>query len=149
MADAEQAEDMAVAAGLGDHALAGIDQHHRQIGIRCAGRHVAGVLHVARGIGNDETPPLRGEEAVGDVDGNALLALRLQAIDQQREIEIAAGGAGHLALRLQRGELVVKQHFRIVEQPADQRALAVIDAAAGDKAQRRLVAVIEPQCIES
>ena len=31
--------------------------------------------------------------AVGDIDRDALLALRLQAVDQQREIEVAAGGA--------------------------------------------------------
>ena len=57
---------------------------------------------MARRIGDDEAAPLRGEETIGDIDGNALLALRLQAIDQQREIEIAAGGAGGLALRLKR-----------------------------------------------
>ena len=38
-----------------------------------------------------------GEEAVGDVDGDALLALRLQPVDQQREIDVVAGGA--VALR--------------------------------------------------
>ena len=81
-----------MAPGLGDDALARIDQHHREIGAGGAGRHVAGVLHVAGRVGDDEAAPLRGEEAVGDVDGDALLALRLQAIDQQREIEIAAGG---------------------------------------------------------
>ena len=145
---AEQAEDVAVAPGLRDHALAGVDQHHREIGIGRAGRHVAGVLHVARRVGDDEPAPLGGEEPIGDVDGDALLALRLQAVDQQREIEIAAGGAGDLALRRQRGELVVEQHLRIVEQTADQRALAVIDAAAGDEAQRRPVAVTQPQRVE-
>jgi hypothetical protein len=31
------------------------------------------------GVGDDETAALRGEEPVGDVDGNALFAFRLQA----------------------------------------------------------------------
>jgi hypothetical protein len=53
---------------------------------------------MARGIGDDETATLRGKEPVGDVDRNALLGLRLQAVDQKREIEIATGGAGDLAL---------------------------------------------------
>ena len=33
------------------------------------------------------------EIAVGDVDGDALLALGLEAVDQQREIDVLAGGA--------------------------------------------------------
>ena len=37
------------------------------------------------------------------------------------------------------GELVFEQHLRFVEQPADQGRLAVIDAAAGDEAQKILV----------
>jgi hypothetical protein len=104
---------------------------------------------VARGVGDHETALRRGKEPVGDVDGNALLALRLQAVNQQREIEIAAGGAGDLALRLQRRQLIVEQQFRIIEQTANQRALAVIDAAAGDKAQRRPVAMFKPQRLEN
>ena len=35
----------------------------------------------------------RREEAVGDVDGDALLALGLEAVDQQREIDVVAGRA--------------------------------------------------------
>jgi hypothetical protein len=33
------------------------------------------------------------EEAVGDVDGDALLALGLQPVDEQREVDVLAGGA--------------------------------------------------------
>ena len=83
-------DEVAVPAGLGQHALAGIDQDHRQIGGRGAGDHVAGVLLVAGRVGDDELAPLGGEEAVGDVDGDALLALGGQAVDQQREVELVA-----------------------------------------------------------
>ena len=41
----------------------------------------------------------------------------------------------------QRRELIVEDHLRFVEQPADQRRLAVVDAAAGDEAQQALVLV--------
>ena len=38
--------------------------------------------------------------------------------------------------RFEVGDLVLHQEVRIVEQPADQRGLAVVDAAAGQEAQR-------------
>ena len=70
-------------ARLRQHALPRIDQHDRKVGGRGAGRHVARVLLVARRVGDDELALRRGEEAVGDIDGDALLALRLQPVDQQ------------------------------------------------------------------
>jgi hypothetical protein len=46
-----------------------------EVGGRGAGGHVARVLLVARRVGDDELAPVGGEVAVGDVDGDALLAL--------------------------------------------------------------------------
>jgi hypothetical protein len=45
---------------------------------------------VARRVGDDELAPVGAEEAVGDVDRDALLALGGQAVDQQREVDLAA-----------------------------------------------------------
>jgi hypothetical protein len=89
---------------------------------------------VARRVGDDELAPRRGEVAVGDVDGDALLALGLEAVGEQREIDPARAAAQRRAL--ERGELVLVDRARVVEQPPDQRALAVVDAAGGDEAQR-------------
>ena len=44
------------------------------------------------------------------------------------------------AVPLQRRDLVVGQHPAVVEQPPDQGRFAVVDRAAGDEAQHRLVA---------
>ena len=137
-ADAEQRHQVAVPAGLRQHALARIDQDDGQVGGRGAGHHVARVLLVPGRVGDDELAPLGGEEAVGDVDGDALLALGRQPVDQQREIELLALGAEPARVALERRELIVEQRLRFVQQPADQRALAVIDAAAGDEAQQLL-----------
>ena len=52
-----------------------------------AGDHVARVADVARRVGEDERAPRGGEEAVGDVDRDALLALGAQAVGEQREVE--------------------------------------------------------------
>ena len=52
--DAEQRDDDRVAMGLRQQALARVDQQDREIGVRGAGRHVAGVLLVAGRVGDDE-----------------------------------------------------------------------------------------------
>jgi hypothetical protein len=90
---------------------------------------------MARRIGDDEAALIGGEEAVGDVDGNALLALRLQSIDQQREVDIVAGGAVLAGVAFQGREMVIEDQLGVVEQPADQRGFAIIDTATGEKAQ--------------
>lgn len=74
-----------MAAGLIQHPLAGVDQDDGQIAGGGAGGHVARVLLMARGVRDDKFALGGGEIAVGHVDGDALLALRLQAVYQQRQ----------------------------------------------------------------
>ena len=90
LADAEQRDDAGMPPRLREHAVARIDEQHGEVAVRRAGRHVARVLHVARRIGDDEFAARRREIAIGDVDGDLLLALGLQAVDEQREVERAA-----------------------------------------------------------
>ena len=78
-------------------------------------------------VGDDELALLGREEAIGDVDRDALLALGGEAVDQQREVDLLPLRADPLRIGLQRGELVLEDHLRIVEQPPDQRRLAVVD----------------------
>ncbi len=137
MPDADEGGDEGVAARLRQHALAGIDEDDREIGGRGAGRHVAGVLLVTRCVGDDEGAAGGGEIAIGDVDGDALLALGLQAVEQQRIVEPAIGPADAGAVGLERRDDVVGNGARLVEQAAKQGRLAVIDRAAGDEAQQR------------
>ena len=144
-ADSDQLGEIGMAPGLGQHALARVDQQHRQVGGRRAGHHVARILLVARRVGDDELALGAGEEAIGDVDRDALLALGRQPVDEQREIDPLALRAVALAVAFERGELVVEDLLRFVEQPPDQRRLAVVDAAAGDEAQQLLLfLLLEP-----
>ena len=133
--DAEEGEDRGVTAGLRHHALAGVDEDNCEIGGRRAGRHVARVLLVTRCVGDDEGTFVGRERAIGHVDRDALLAFRLEAVDQQRQVERAAQGAVPLAVGLDPGKLVLEDEFGFVEQAADQGGLAVVHAAAGDEAQ--------------
>src|SRR5476649_268323 len=115
-----------MAAGLGQHALARVDQDDGKIGVGSAGRHVAGVLLMAGRVGDDELALVGGEEAVGDVDGDALFALGLQPVDQKSEVDVAAGRAVFLGVLFQRRQMILEQKLGIVKQPADQRGFAVI-----------------------
>ena len=121
-----------------EHSLARVDEDDGEIGGGGAGRHVAGVLLVAGGVGDDELALGGGKVAVGDVDGDALLALGLQTVDEEGEVDVFAGGAVLRRIALQGGELVLEQELGVVEQPADQGRLAVVHGAAGEKAQKTL-----------
>jgi hypothetical protein len=141
VADADQVREIAVAPRLDEHALARVDQDDRQVGGRGAGDHVARVLFMAGRVGDDELALFGGEKPVGDVDGDALFALGRQPVDEQCKVDVLALRAHLFGIGLEAGELVFEDHLRIVEQPADQRRFAVIDRAAGDEAQQRLVLV--------
>ena len=120
VADADHVSEIAVTAGLRQDALAGIDENDGEVGSRGAGDHVARVLFMSWRVGDDEFPLLGGEEAIGDIDGDALLALGGQAVDQECEVDRISLGPDPSGIRLERGELVLKDHLRIVEQPPDQ-----------------------------
>ena len=115
--------------------LVRVDEDDGEIGGGGAGDHVAGVLFMTGRVGDDEAPGRGREIAIGDIDGDALLALGGEAIEQQREVEPRASG---LRIRFERGELIGVQEFRIVKQAAEQRRLAIIDRTAGDETQEGL-----------
>ena len=106
-------------AGLVEHALARIDQQDRQVAGGRAGGHIARVLLVPRGVGDDKFALFGREVAIGHVDGDALLALSLQAVHQQRQVQLFALGAVTLAVVVQRRELVFIDLARIVQQAAN------------------------------
>ena len=74
-----------------------------------------------------------------DVDRDALLTLRRQPVEQQREIELAVDRAVAARVGLERRELVVEDQPGLEQQAPDQRRLAVVDRAAGDEAQQALL----------
>ena len=136
--DAEQRHEVGMAASLDLHAARGVDQDDREVRGRCAGRHVPRVLLVSRAVRDDVLALLGVEIAVGDVDRNALLALGLEAVHEQRQVDLVAGRAPLAAVARHRRELVLEDLLRVMQHAADQRALAVVDAAAGDEAQEAL-----------
>ena len=124
VADPEQGGDVRVPVRLLEQPVDGVDEHQRGLRGRGAGDHVARVPDVARRVGDDERALRRGEEAVRDVDRDALLALGAQPVGEPREVDLRVG------------HLVGHQRLGVVEQPADQRRLAVVDRAGGGEPQQ-------------
>ena len=78
--------------GLGEHALRGVHQNNRHIGGGGTSDHVPCVLLVAGGVGDNELAMIGAKEAVGHINGDALLALGGQTVYQQRKVNITALG---------------------------------------------------------
>ncbi len=135
--DAHQGAHGQVPVGLRPQPTRGVDEQDRQVGGRSGHRHVAGVLLVARGVGDDHTPPAgQVEVPVGDVDGDALLTLGLEAVGQQGVVDLAHGDGRPAAARGARVlELVDGHRVGLDQQPPDEGGLAVIDRATGHHAQ--------------
>ena len=87
--NADEVREIAVASRLREHAFARIDENDGEIRGRCAGDHVARVLLVTRGVGHDEFAPVGGKESIGHIDGDPLLPLGGEAVDEQREVDVA------------------------------------------------------------
>ena len=102
-----------MAARLRQDALRRIDEDDGEVGKRGAAGHVARVLLMTRRVGTDETAVVRRKVAVGDIDRDALLALREQSVQQQRVVDSAAAAAD-LGVEQQGLLLVRVDELRIV-----------------------------------
>ena len=127
MGNPKQRRNKRVTARLREHAFRDVDDDDGGVRRRRARHHVSCVLDVPRRIRDDEFPARRGEITIRDVDRDLLLALGAETIGHVREVRaiLPAPPADSLDLL----ELIVEDRLRIVKQPADQRALAVVDAA--------------------
>src|SRR5699024_8885208 len=74
-------------------------------------------------------------------DRDALFALGLQAVGQQRQVDRVAHGALVLRARYRR-QLVREDALAVEQQAADQGALAVGDGTGGDEAQEAVLGEI-------
>ena len=89
---------------------------------------------MARRVDDDVVALRRAEPDLRGVDGDALVALGLERVHQERPFERHAAPLAH---RLDRLELALGQRAGVVEQPADQGRLAVVDVADDDDLQRQ------------
>ncbi|MNC33035.1 hypothetical protein D3C75_814160 [compost metagenome] len=136
MFDPQQRGDKTVATRLIQHAFTRIDQQDRQLTGRRTGRHITGVLLMPRRVGNNKLTFFRREITVCHVDSNALLALGLQTIHQQGQIQFFTLRTVTFAVGMQGRKLIFINLASVMQQAANQRTFAVIDAAAGQETQQ-------------
>lgn len=92
-------------------------------------------------VSDDELSPVGREIPVRNVDGDSLLALGSEPVEQERQVQLVALCADPPRVRVERGQLVLEDETGLIQQPPNQRALAVVDAAACDEAEQLLVLV--------
>jgi len=118
--DAEEGADVGVAFGLDLYAVAGVNEDDGEVAGGGAGSHVAGVLFMAGGVGDDEFAFIGGEVAVGDVDGDSLFAFGAEAVGEESEVDLAfAGSAVFDGIFFDGGELVFVDALCVVQQSAN------------------------------
>ncbi len=138
--DAHEGTDGGMPSRLGEDALFGIDQDYGGVAAGRAGRHVAGVLFVSRRVGDQEGAARRRKVPPSNVDGDALFALGLEAVEQPRIVDRCAVRAVATRVGRERREMVVEHLAGLGQEAADQGRFAVVDRSAGEEAEGQGVA---------
>ena len=90
---AEQRHKIAVSVGLCNASDTRIYEYYGEVCRRASRNHVAGVLLMPRGVGNDKLATRGGKVSVCHIYRNALLALSLQTVTKQCVVYIVGGRA--------------------------------------------------------
>ena len=115
-----------MAAGLLAYALDRVHDQQSRIGLRSAGDHIAQEFGMAGCVDQHDVARGRAEADLAGVDGDALVALGLQRVEQERPFERHAAALGD---GLELFELAVGQISGFVQQAADQCRFSMIDMA--------------------
>ena len=136
VAHAKQRGNRGMAERLQRQALGGIDQQDHGVRGRCTGRHVPGVLDMARTVRDQKPAARRPQMSPRDVDGDALLPFGRQPIQKKRVIRLRTAGTVLRARSIEGSQLVIRHISCRAKQTSYQGALAIINTAAGDNPQR-------------
>ena len=91
----KQRNEKSVPACLGDDTCSGIHQNNSQVSRTATGNHITGILLVPRCVSNDELTLVGGEITVSYIYCYTLLALSLQAIEQQGIVYLSCTGISY------------------------------------------------------
>ena len=141
MMDTEEGDEERVAACLGDDTRASVHEDDGKVGRRAAGNHVAGILLVPRRVGDDKLAVVGREVAVSHVDGDALLALGLETVEEEGVVNMVARITHTLAVALEGNQLVFVEFLAVEKQSTDQGRFTVIDGAGGEEAEQVLLLI--------
>ena len=116
MLNAQQRYQVSMSFGLCDNSLAGIGQQDSEVSRGATSDHVAGVLLMPGGVGNDKLPLIGGKVAVGHIDGDTLFALGFEPVKQQGVVDIFAGMVFAFAVAFKGCQLIFVQHLAVEHQ---------------------------------
>ena len=103
--------------------------------VRARIAYIAMYCDVPRVSQGDVVPLSSGEDAMININRDALRALGAKAVGKQHKSHMRVAAA--LGAFFDREKLVFEDRFRVVEQTADERAFAVVHAACGGEAKKR------------
>jgi hypothetical protein len=127
-------QEIAMAPGLVAHPFQRVDDQKRAVCLRGASDHVAQEFGVAGRVDQYHVAGHRAETDLGGVDGDALVALGLQRVQQERSFERHPPPSTG---RLQHFKLALGQAAGLMQQTPDQSGFSVIDMADNDNADLR------------
>jgi hypothetical protein len=125
--DVEELQQVGVAVGLILDPFDRVDDQDGRVGVGGTGHHVADELAVSGGVDEDDSAFVMVQPHARRLDRDRLVALFLCGVDRERpldRVEVPPLAGSHDLLGLPVGEAP-----GIVEQPADERRLPVIDVA--------------------
>ena len=97
---------------------------------------------MSRAVGNDEFAFGRGKIPIGHVDRDPLLAFGSQSVGQEGRVKRSPGGPVLRGVLFDRGELILINHLRFVEEHADQCAFAIVHRATSEQTEQFLALVL-------
>jgi hypothetical protein len=118
LVNAEQMQQIAVATRLVAHPLRRVDDQESGVRLRRTCDHVAEELRMSGRVDQHDVARRGAEPDLAGIERDALVALGLQCIEQERPLERHAAPP---ADRLDRVELAVGNVAGLMQQPADQR----------------------------
>ena len=131
---AQEMQQIAVPPCLFADAFGGVDDENGGVGLRRAGDHVAEEFSMAGRVDQYDVARGGAKADLAGVDGDALIALGLQRVEQERPFKRhAAPGADGLQVF----QFAFGQAAGFVQQASDQGGFAVIDMADDDDAHQR------------
>ena len=132
MLNSHQGTDSGMASGLCQHTLACIYKNNRQIGKGSSYCHISRIFFMSRCVSHNKRTALCRKITVSNINGNSLLPLRHQPVQQKTVIYFTTSGS-HFGIQLKRAFLIRKKQFCIIEHMSDQCRFSIIHTSTCDK----------------
>src|SRR5689334_2562652 len=130
----KEAQQISVPPRLRLQALPRVDEEDRRVRARGTAHHVGEELAMSWRIDDDEITAVDPEPGARRIDGDGLVAFRLQRVERERPFERDAASLARLPQFI---DFAAPQRVRLVQQPPDEGRFAMVDVADDDELDSR------------